>query len=97
MLRITSKAVSLFFSQQRLCELEAEEVDGDDKEEPSSADSAGSCEYQAKSASIELTKENAIAACTFYDYNKRCKHMYLKNAYFFLHLLIFVLLSMIQI
>lgn len=85
-------AMSPFFKQQRIRELEAEEVDDEDRERmvggPSDVDGEGIRRYQVSSFvdgasidySIEVTIDNVIMSCSCYDFGKRrqpCKHMYL--------------------
>lgn len=85
-------AMSPFFKQQRIREMEAEEVDEQVRERmissPSNVDSNDNFRYQVSSFvenstisyDIEVNNENLIMSCTCYDYDRRrqpCKYMYL--------------------
>ncbi|KAG1057085.1 hypothetical protein G6F43_001058 [Rhizopus delemar] len=76
-------AMSPFFKQQRLRELEAEEVDEEARSDmmtgPITLENSGNCRYMVCSFvegasvgySIEVTEDNLIMSCTCYDFEKR--------------------------
>ncbi|KAG1519856.1 hypothetical protein G6F52_008218 [Rhizopus delemar] len=85
-------AMSPFFKQQRLRELEAEEVDEEVRSDmitgPITLENSGKCRYMVCSFvegasvgySIEVTEDSLIMSCTCYGLEKSrqpCKHMYL--------------------
>ncbi|KAG2193588.1 hypothetical protein INT47_007391 [Mucor saturninus] len=85
-------AMSLFFKQQRIRELEAEEIDDENRTRmvggPSDVDGERIRRYQVSSFvdgasidySIEVTIDDVIMSCSCYNFGKRrqpCKHMYL--------------------
>ncbi|KAG1465875.1 hypothetical protein G6F46_000404 [Rhizopus delemar] len=75
--------MSPFFKQQRLRELEAEEVDEEARSDmmtgPITLENSGNCRYMVCSFvegasvgySIEVTEDNLIMSCTCYDFEKR--------------------------